>query len=391
MVVAIAGGALQGLEIAYLAEKAGFETVLLDRRNDAPARGICHRFVAVDFTDREALAGALESVALVFPATEDAQALQALVDGCEENEMPLAFDPDAYAISSSKSESDSLFRKLGLPIPAPWPDCSFPVVAKPDGGSGSRGVEVFPHRQALEARFGLLPPPGRVLQEYLIGPFYSIEVMGRPGNYHGLQITSLEMDRRHDCKRVLAPSSLPPHLAGSFEETAVTLAEAVGLTGIMDVEAVLHEGQLKLLEIDARFPSQTPVAVYHSTGINMVECLAMIFSPRGWNELDSIRTAPAQGSILEHIRVGRGELTVCGEHIMAEAGPLHVEASLFGAEEALTNYVPGRGDWVATLMVKGKDLEDARNRRDQVISEIQNRCGLTSYRDESPQVRAPNR
>jgi len=387
MSVAIAGGALQGLEMTYLAKKAGFETLLLDRRSDAPAIGICHRFVAIDLTDHEALTGALGSVELVLPATENALALQSLVEWCEKSRMPLAFDPGAYAISSSKNASDALFRKLGIPAPTPWPDCTFPVLAKPDRESGSKEVEVFPDLQALEERFGLLPPPGRVLQAYLTGPSYSIEVMGRPGDYTPLQTTTLEMDRDHSCKRVLSPSTLPSDLAGLFEKMAVTLAEAVGLLGIMDVEAIVHEGQLKVLEIDARFPSQTPIAVYHSTGINMVERLARIFSPQDKSRPDPVPTRPMRGSILEHIRVRHGRLSVCGEQIMAENGPLHLEANFFGADEALTSYVSGKDEWVATLMVKGSDLEDAREGRDRVIREIRDRCGVRSYCDESPQER----
>jgi len=36
------------------------------------------------------------------------------------------------------------------------------------------------------------------------------------------------------------------------------------------------------------------------------------------------------------------------------------------------------------VMVKGSDLNDARERRDQVIGEIRNRFGLNSYNDEYP-------
>lgn len=387
MFVAIAGGGLQGLEMTYLAKKAGFETLLLDRHSDAPATGICDRFVAIDLTDHEALTGALGSVDLVLPATENAHALKSLVEWCDENRMPLAFDPGAYAISSSKSASDALFRKLGIPAPTPWPECTFPVLAKPEGASGSREVEVFPDLQALEARFGLIPPSGRVLQAYVTGPSYSIEVMGRPGAYTPLQTTNLEMDRNYDCKRVLAPAPLSFDLIGRFEKIAVTLAEAVGLSGIMDVEAIFHEDQLKVLEIDARFPSQTPIAVYHSTGINMVERLARLFSGQDTSKPDSVPTRPGRGSILEHIRVRDGQLTVCGEHIMAEYGPLHLEANFLGADEALTSQAPGEHDWVATLMVNGSDLQDARERRDRVIREIRNRFGLKIYSDEYPHER----
>jgi pyrrolysine biosynthesis protein PylC len=384
MRVAIAGGALQGLEVTYLARKAGFETLLLDRRGDAPATGLCHRFVALDLTDQEALTGALASVDLVLPATENARALQSLAAWCEENGIPLAFDPGAYAISSSKTASDHLFRKLGIPTPAPWPECGFPVLAKPDGKSGSEGVEVLPHQQALEARFGSGLPPGWIVQEYLSGPSYSIEVVGRPGSHAFLQVTALEMDRDHDCKRVLAPSGLPSHLTGRFEETALALAEAVGLSGIMDVEAILHKGQLKVLEIDARFPSQTPIAVFRSTGINMVEQLARVFSSQDRTAPKTAPPRPPGGTVLEHIQVCHGTLSVCGEHVMAEAGPLHLEEEFLGADEALTNHFPGKEEWVATLMVDGSDQHDARERRDRVIGEIRNRFGVSVYRDEYP-------
>ncbi len=385
MVVAIAGGALQGLEMTYLARKAGFETLLLDRRLDAPATGLCHRFGNIDLTDRKALTGALPCVDLVLPATENAEALQSLVRSCEEIQVPLAFDPSAYAISSSKAASDELFRKLGIPAPSPWPECTFPVLAKPDGESGSKGVEVFSDLQALEARFGLLPPEGWVVQEYLTGPSYSIEVMGHPGHYTPLQITRLEVDRSFDCKRVQAPASLSDDLAGQFGEIALTLAEAVGLSGIMDVEAIVHEGQLKVLEIDARFPSQTPTAVYHSTGINMLEWLARIFSTQGAEESGLLRGGAVLGSVVEHVRVEPGRLSVCGERILAEAGPLQLEVDFFGAHEALTNRAPGKEEWVATLMFKGPDLEGARDNRNQGIRDIRDRFGLNRYSDESPQ------
>lgn len=387
MVVAIAGGALQGLEVTYLARKAGFETLLLDRRPQVPATGLCHRFTQVDLRDQDALGEALESVDLVFPATENGHALTSLGAWCAENGIPLAHDPDAYAVSSSKSASDALFQKLGLPAPAAWPECGFPVLAKPDGGSGSRGVEVFSDLQELDLRFGSGPPPGWVLQKYLPGPSYSVEVLGRPGAYLPVQITALEMDREFDCKRVLAPGPLPPTQGAQFREMAVILAESVGLKGIMDVEIVVHDGQPKVLEIDARFPSQTPMAVFHSSGFNMVEGLARVARSEVGADTDPVQVDHLRGVVLEHIRVGPGELVVCGERVMASAGPLTLETDFFGADEALTNHDPETGEWVATLIVSGSDLGDALARRDQVIGEIRDRYGLSTYRDESPNPR----
>jgi pyrrolysine biosynthesis protein PylC len=62
-------------------------------------------------------------------------------------------DAPAYRISSSKIESDTLFQKMKLPIPKPWPGCCFPVVLNPDQASGSQGVEIIENQSALFSRF----------------------------------------------------------------------------------------------------------------------------------------------------------------------------------------------------------------------------------------------
>jgi len=236
----------------------------------------------------------------------------------------------------------------------------------------------------MEAHFSGSPPPDWVVQEYLEGPSFSVEVAGRPGAYRPLPVTDLEMDGVYDCKRVMAPSSLSPGLARTFQELAVTLAEGVGLSGIMDVEAILHHGVLKVLEIDARFPSQTPTAVFHATGLNMVDLLIGAFAVDPGEALTSLSSPGGGASILEHIRVRPGRLSVCGEGIMAEAGPLHLEEGFFGAHEALTSYTENHDDWVATLMVRGSDLREARACRERVIEGIRARFGLERYDDESP-------
>jgi pyrrolysine biosynthesis protein PylC len=82
-------------------------------------------------------------VDLVIPALEDQAALDGLVEWCLDRRVPLAFDPEAYALSSSKIDSDRLFASLGIPAPEPWPRCGFPVVAKPSHASGSERVVIL--------------------------------------------------------------------------------------------------------------------------------------------------------------------------------------------------------------------------------------------------------
>ena len=66
-----------------------------------------------------------------------------------------------------------------------------------------------------------------------------------------------------------------------------------------------------------------------------------------------------RGVIYEHIHVSPGRLEVSGEHIMSEAGPLHFHQDFFGADEAISNYEPGRPDWVATLILVDETREKA--------------------------------
>jgi pyrrolysine biosynthesis protein PylC len=206
-----------------------------------------------------------------------------------------------------------------------------------------------------------------VIQQYLEGPSYSIEVVGRPGNYQALQVTDLSMDKIYDCKRVTAPTLLPVHETGRFKEMALAIADGIHLTGIMDVEVILNNNELKLLEIDARLPSQTPITVYGSTGINLVEMLGNLF-------LNKISTAPEQKQerfvIVEHIRVSGSDLEVMGEHIMAHDGPLTLQPHFLGADEAITSFAPGKKQWVATLIFIGKTHEDVTARRQNCYEQI---------------------
>ena len=393
MRLGIVGGKLQGLEATYLAGKAGWETTVLDRRPGVPAAGLCDRLVVGDATRRRDLEAAMEGVDLILPALEDAAALDSLVRWAEARGVPLAFDPQAFGVSSSKVLSGRLFGELAVPQPDPWPGCRFPVVAKPERGSGSRGVRVFRSPGELEAAGPPADGPEPwVLQEYLAGPSYSLEIVGGAGRYRTLQVTDLFMDGRWDCKRVIAPTELAGEQAAELERIAERLAESLPLRGLMDVEAILHEGRLKVLEIDARLPSQTPTAVFWSTGLNMVSLLADSFltrpSPGGGAATDgpvgSGTPKRPRGVVYEHFRVRDGVLEVGGEHLIGAARGLRLEPGFFGAAEAITNYAAGADEWVATLINVGATRAEAWAHRTAVMTAIREQERIAVYRDPEP-------
>jgi len=192
--------------------------------------------------------------------------------------------------------------------------------------------------------------------------------MGVPGYYRALQVTDLFVDEIYDCKRVIAPTGLSPELVAEFERLSLAIAEALQLRGIMDVEVILIQGGFKVLEIDARLPSQTPITVYGSTCQNMVHMLGKLFSDNFTDTLPGTDTV--RGTVYEHIRVSSELLETKGEHIMATGGPLYLQPDFFGADEAITNFNSGQNRWVATLVISETDRCSALVKRDRIIEEI---------------------
>ena len=353
----VIGGKLQGTEALYLAQKAGFETLLVDKRPTPPGLKLAQNFIQYEFRPDRPGPDLETQPDLVLPALEDTPALKAIQAWALEKNLPLAFDLKAFGITTSKQASDTLFQTLSLPAPRPWPHCQFPVVAKPNSASGSEGVAILHTPEALKAHCE--PQHHWVIQEYLEGPSYSIEILGTPGNYHPLQVTEIHMDDQYDCNCVTTPVPLPLKQVKKFEKMAITLAEELKLKGIMDLEVILHKGKLKLLEIDARLPSQTPMAVYWSSGVNMVDLLAQSLTG------PSQPPAPQEPvpSLVEHVQVSPFKIQVLGEHIMATAGPLIPIKDFFGANEALTTYAPGKTHWVATLIFTAPNAQALEQKR----------------------------
>ncbi len=386
MKVAVVGGKLQGVEAAYLASQAGWHVLLIDRAPDVPARGLAHSYIQADITDKTpGMPHIFQDVDLVVPALENTEALQSLKALAENEELPLAYDKEAYAVTSSKIKSEALFRKLKLAMPRAWPGCGFPVILKPSGSSGSRGIRKIDSLEALSSlhQSENYNNDGMILQEFCEGPSYSLEVIGDGKNFSTLQPTIIEVDRTYDCKRVVAPAGLSPSLKKRFHDIALSVARSLELRGIMDVEVILHRDELKTLEIDARLPSQTPTAVLKSTGINMLESLYEIFVKGTLPRIAAI--ANEMHVIYEHIRANSGMLEISGEHIISKAKPLSYHTDFFGADEALSDLEQEPTGWAATLIMTGETREEVIQKRHRVLENICETFGIKECIDSQPE------
>ena len=366
--VLVLGGKLQGVEAVYLMKKSGWQVTVVDLDPDCAASAMADTFLCFDIMEADKLQQVMREHDFIIPALEKLPVLSVIDETARECGVKMMFCMDAYRITRSKLASDAMFHKLGVSSPRYWPNCSFPVIAKPSDRNGSEGVCRISERAKLELYQARHPGlTDVVVQEYLEGPSYSIEIIAEKGRMWTFEVTELEMDDRYDCKRVICPSGLSPKLQSDFAKCAGELAEMVKLDGIMDVEAILNDGQLKVLEIDARLPSQTLTAVYHSTGVVPPAIYAEGIGSGG---VLCCPRCPERGVIYEHIYVEAGQLRFVGEHIMGTQGALNWTYGFFGADEALTNYRPGRASWAATLMITADSRKEAWKKHEEVIRTI---------------------
>jgi pyrrolysine biosynthesis protein PylC len=367
---------LQGTEAAYLAREAGYEVVLVDRVADVPATGLVDEFHLFDVTADEARARRLlSSCDAVLPACEDRGTLQWLDKRLADWGVPFVFHLPSYAVSSSKLRSDRLFAEIGLPRPLPWPECGYPVVVKPSGSSGSEGITVAGCAADLSRARAALGAAGHdvVVQEFVEGPSLSLEVIAAGGDIEVLVPTSLEFGADYDCMRVVAPAEADPRTIAALHDAGRRIAGHMGLHGLMDLEVMVQGLVPKVIEIDARLPSQTPTAVYHACDLNMV---ALMVEACVGGRLPAVDRTPRRAAVYQHVSASAGGLEVVGEHALATACPLRRVEGFYGAHVALTDGPRPGKEWVATIVTRGRDAAEARREAAGVLEAMADDLGL---------------
>ena len=388
--IGIVGGHLQGIEAAYLAQEAGYQVTVIDRDPEAPALTLAHKACVFDIQEEpDQFRSLLADVDAVLPTTEKKDTLDFLAETCEEVGVTFLHDTAAYAVSSSKIRSNNFFADHGIPVPEKWPHCRFPVVVKPSTSSGSHGLQVVLSQSALDdvlpeltTRYGEM-----VVETYHSGPSLSLEVIARHGAGVGYVVTELEFDAKLDCKRVYAPSRLDHGINQRFETVCLDIASHLKLNGLMDVEVMAdpQKGEVFVLEIDARFPSQTPIAVYHASGINLLEELVKV---HGCGQPLHPAVAKPGCAWLEHWSVSNHCMEAIGEtHLLPWSG-LRVWPGdeFFGATVALTNYQEGKTTFNSTLIFTGVDWASVAEKRQRCLERIASALSLKDIIDPTYQM-----
>jgi len=385
MRIAIVGGALQGMEAVLLAKAAGYETVVLDRKQSAPAMSLCDQPVCLDPTkDPEGALRIFQGCDAVIPACEEMDLLKTL-DGMKgKMGAPLLFDLRSYNISSSKNRSNEIMASVGVPLPQPWPQCGFPAIVKPASQSGSVGVTVAHNdddvKRGLEIVKSLNDEP--VMQEFVHGKSVSIEVIGNGTTAKSYVTTEVCLDSNYDCKMVRCnPNIMSEEDCELFGKIGKDVAEAIGLSALMDVEAILTPKGLRVLEIDARIPSQTPAAIEAATGVNLLEELTTTALGKPADR------KPVEGSsIYRHVYLKDGKLRSSGEKEFGHVVRPRFAPGLFGSDNSITDYEPGKEEWHATLISKGRTEQEAEDRAAACIERILDECSIDEFLDGTPEM-----
>lgn len=135
-----------------------------------------------------------------------------------------------------------------------------PLVVKPRRGSGGRGFEVIDDTAALDR----LPRDGTILmQEYLPGDEYSIDVLASPDGH-----VVVAVPRRRD--RVDSGIAVAGRTVRdkALEEFGTRVAAAIGATTVVNIQCRgAADGTPALLEVNARFPGT--MALTMAAGVNM--------------------------------------------------------------------------------------------------------------------------
>ncbi len=391
MRLCIAGGRLQGIEASYLAKKAGYRTVLIDKDPSPPARHLVDEFYQLDIIN-DNFDDVLDSCDVLLPALEKNDALIKLEECSKKHNVPFLHDNHAFSISQNKIKSKKLFQKINIPCPRSYDlSCDhfdYPLIMKPSCGSGSVGVMRLNDKNELLEALCKTPQDNEeiVIEEFIDGPALSLELIGDGKSVVPLMITFLEFDEDFSCKRVFTPEEVPHSVELNYVDSSVSIAKELKLKGIMDTQAIIDKGIPKMLEINARLPSQTPTVVYKSTGINIIELLCETFLN---NDLPYIKILNNKFIIYQHIKIENNILYIKGESILKKSKNLTLKNDFFGADEAITNIETDCrfdkiNNGVATLIVESNTFVEVQEKMKNTVNRIVESFNLEKVIDKNP-------
>lgn len=106
------------MEATFLGHEVGYETIVIDRKVEAPALSICDEPHVIDLMEDPDKAMLIFSKCdAVLPVCEELDLLETLDSMLSGEGVPLLFDLESYRISSFKTKSNEIMELMGVPLP----------------------------------------------------------------------------------------------------------------------------------------------------------------------------------------------------------------------------------------------------------------------------------
>lgn len=261
-------GLVRGFQQALHRQGLSGEVLVCDVNPASPAVHLADRAFEVPFSDDPAYFDAVRAiclrygVGLVVPTIDDEiPRFAAVLDRFDAIGVRVAASPlDTALATTDKWETCRRLAAAGVAAAATWlpqelPAAPrFPLFVKPRSGRGS--VQAFPARDADELAFFLRYVASPVVQEYLDGPEYTVDLLcdfdGRPLSVVPRERVVIRAGVIDRGRTVRDPKLI---------SLALGCAEVFRFAGPVNIQCRIVDGSPKVFEINPRFSGGIPLTI----------------------------------------------------------------------------------------------------------------------------------
>ena len=273
------------------ANDMGFETHVFAWEDGAVAKDIATKFYPISITEKDEILKLSSNLGSKGVCTIGTDLAIPTVNFLA-NKLGLIGNSDESAI---KSTNKYYMRKAFLEnnIPIPWfkevqgfsevdlKEISLPVIVKPTDRSGSRGIfkveKMYELKKAINSAIEFSFEKRALIEEYVDGDEYSIEMISQNGSHYFLQITKKFTTGSPNFIEIghLAPAKIDKELENKIVDTVKNALDSLDVkNGASHSELKINvKGEIKIIEIGARMGGDYIGShmVKISSGIDFVE------------------------------------------------------------------------------------------------------------------------
>ena len=200
----------------------------------------------------------------------------------------LGIEVPAWGMASTQAEAIGVAERIG-----------YPVLVRPSYVLGGRQMVVCYDAETVAAS---VPPASRVLVDRFLEGALELDVDalcdGRD-TFVAAVMQHVEEAGVHsgDSSCVLPPPGLDEHIRAEIEEIVRTLAPALGVVGLVNVQLAVLDGRVSVIEANPRASRTVPFAS-KAIGVNLVEAACRLAAGARLSDLDLEREqSPSQVSV----------------------------------------------------------------------------------------------